>query len=339
MHISFILAFAAIVSAAESASHWAEYLALPNITSIICYDNSLNQPRTLDVLYNGDSKIKKSFDFPKEGLSLEGVTLPEGLESFVLPNVHLKSIPTQFKWPSTLKALYVFDVFIVDNGYSNLDSNQLDVFPTHLPRSIESLSLRKNLISQLPQSIEFPRLRILDVGTNKLSTIPDDFSLPQGIEYLFLSNNQITTLPANSSWIGQIRWCLYLNKNQIQDLPSDANFPESTNVANNRITTLANLALPHSFDIGHNPLETVYRVTMSSKDSYWLTSASTLTTFVLEESVFEKVRAELGPYYPLAWKSDNDSIAAVCEFEQGTVRALKNFGSQVPINVCVVSPY
>ncbi|KAF0687537.1 Aste57867_20728 [Aphanomyces stellatus] len=329
MQVRFILTFAAIASAAESASHWAEYLALPNITSITTsYLNLPDHPRTLDVRYNGAQKTMKSFALPPDGLSLVGAILPEGLETFALEGIQLKSIPNEFKWPSTLKTL-------------GLSSNHLSAFPKRLPRSIENLYLTDNQISKLPQTIDLPRLVNLHVGDNKLTTLPDGFSLPRTLEFLFLSNNQITCLPANSSWISQVRMGLYLDSNQIQDLPTDSIFPELTTVANNRITTLANLALPHSFDIGNNPLETVYRVTMSSKDSYWLTSASTLTTFVLEESVFQQVTKELvSAYYTLAWKSDNDSIAAVCELEQGTVRTLKGDNpSTSKINVCVVSPY
>nr|XP_033771081.1 podocan [Geotrypetes seraphini]XP_033771082.1 podocan [Geotrypetes seraphini] len=106
----------------------------------------------------------------------------------------------------------------------DLSGNNLKTLPWALPKNLEILKLKENEISSIPKGSltgmaklkefylsnnklkinsvytrawsELSGLQLLDLSGNQLSHIPAD--LPESLEYLYLQNNKITTVPENS---------------------------------------------------------------------------------------------------------------------------------------------
>ncbi|XP_067416698.1 LOW QUALITY PROTEIN: podocan-like protein 1 [Emydura macquarii macquarii] len=105
-----------------------------------------------------------------------------------------------------------------------LSSNQLSYLPQNLPPALVRLHLQNNLISRIPRGAlsSHWKLRELYLQNNNLSNEgiePSTFSKLRGLEYLDLSNNNLTEIPANFPPGILI---LHLGKNRISSLPQDS---------------------------------------------------------------------------------------------------------------------
>lgn len=155
--------------------------------------------------------------------NLSGIEAFTGLSSLDVSNNALTSIPVLPAGISTL----------------NVSDNQLSALQ-NLPPSLSVLNANTNQISILPNS--FPAtLTSLDLYGNNLTTF--NATLPQNLMHLFVSKNQISTLPTLPNSILN----LYCQDNQLTSLP---NLPPSLIgllVSSNQLTSLP--ALPTSLQV------------------------------------------------------------------------------------------
>ncbi|XP_012384576.2 podocan isoform X1 [Dasypus novemcinctus] len=106
----------------------------------------------------------------------------------------------------------------------DLSGNRLHTLPPGLPRNVHVLKVKRNELAALARGAlagmaqlrelyltgnrlrskalgprawaDLPRLQLLDVAENQLTEIPE--GLPESLEYLYLQNNKISTVPANA---------------------------------------------------------------------------------------------------------------------------------------------
>ncbi|KAF0718220.1 Aste57867_1828 [Aphanomyces stellatus] len=193
---------------AADYSRWGQYLAFPPLKP-----HSQRSDRYLEIRYGPTSK-RQTFTITPD-LSLDGLQLPEGLQSFKLNRVQLKSIPSSFRWPSTLQA-------------NDLSSNNLTDIPKDVPWPAKLTSLyvlfvlSGNQIQEcgpnLPSS-----LTELDLGSNKLTCIRA-CNWPASLEKLSLSSNPLKVLSKSQKWPKQLKQ-LSMDNTQLQHVPST--FPDS----------------------------------------------------------------------------------------------------------------
>jgi len=108
--------------------------------------------------------------------------------------------------------------------------------------SIQRLFLRNNKIREIPSNIftDLPHIQTLDLSGSGILTISDTaFHGLESLRFLFLNDNQLTTVPRN---LPKSLQSLYLNGNQITALENDVfqNMSSLQNLylGNNRIHTL-----------------------------------------------------------------------------------------------------
>lgn len=81
------------------------------------------------------------------------------------------------------------------------------------------LELQNNLFSELP-SLPFPELLVLDLGSNKLTALPNElFDHLKLLKKLNLSQNQLVTLPDSLGTLTQLQE-LSVTHNKLQSLPA-----------------------------------------------------------------------------------------------------------------------
>ncbi|XP_037683131.1 podocan isoform X2 [Choloepus didactylus] len=106
----------------------------------------------------------------------------------------------------------------------DVSGNRLHTLPPGLPRNVHVLKVKRNELAALARGAlagmaqlrelyltgnrlrskalgrrawaDLPRLQLLDVAENQLTEIPE--GLPESLEYLYLQNNKISTVPANA---------------------------------------------------------------------------------------------------------------------------------------------
>ncbi|KAF0700996.1 Aste57867_8442 [Aphanomyces stellatus] len=202
--------FATTTAVAADYSRWGQYLDFPNITSI---ETTLTtgSERYLEIRYGPDSKLQ-SFTITPD-LTLDGLQLPDSLQSFKLNRVQLKAIPSNFRWPASLQAI-------------DLSSNNLTDIPKDVPWPTKLTSLYEVLSDNQLQacSPNMPStLKDLDLGSNKLTSIRA-CNWPASLEKLSLSSNPLKVLSKSQKWPKQLKQ-LEMSNTQLQHVPST--FPDS----------------------------------------------------------------------------------------------------------------
>jgi hypothetical protein len=102
-------------------------------------------------------------------------------------------------------------------------------------------------------------LDMLDLGENKLTSLPDWIGNLKNLRYLYLDNNNLTSLP---DWIGNLKNLvkLYLDNNELTSLEGIENLTnlKMLNLNNNQLTSLpksvGNLTNLKILDLGKNPI-------------------------------------------------------------------------------------
>ncbi|ETW07157.1 hypothetical protein H310_01786 [Aphanomyces invadans] len=283
-----------------------------------------------------------SLDLGENELScIDQCEWPDALEALTLSGNPLNAVEPTQSWPAQLKELRM-DNTQLDSVPPNLPSclqqlhltnNHIAAFPKNLPSSLESLSLSYNSIKSVPAALDrFPNLSVLQLDNNQLTSLPAKLALPTGFRMLSLSNNMLKSLPANcNSWLANIEISIELDGNQLTALPSNVQFPDETNLANNKIKVLQNMALPKTFRMANNPLERISRVRVAD-GSFWQTSPATLKSFSMDDASFAVLENMMYGFSSIEWTVDAKSAAAACKAESGVLKPL-NDGK---LRVCVV---
>lgn len=191
--------------------HPAAFLGLKKLHTIHMYNNLLERvprglPRrakTLMLLHNSISEIGRNdlallYTLTELNLSYNKLTSPK---------VHREAF-------RKLRVLETLD----------LSGNSLHSLPLGLPRSLQVLEIKNNLLTSIPDGaltnmvklrklilsdnqlklnsayqgawMELSGLTTLDLSGNQLSHVPSD--LPESLEYLYLQSNRISSIPASA---------------------------------------------------------------------------------------------------------------------------------------------
>nr|XP_042700347.1 podocan-like protein 1 isoform X5 [Chrysemys picta bellii] len=175
-------------------------------------------------------------------LSLQLTVAPQILPSTVrivdlAANLLTEVYPLTFGQKANLRSVYLhnnqltntglpYDAFNGSDTVSTmiLSSNQLSYLPQNLPPALVRLHLQNNCIARIPRGAlsSHWKLRELYLQNNNLSNQgmdPATFSKLKSLEYLDLSNNNLTEIPAGFPPNIVI---LHLGKNRIGSLPRDS---------------------------------------------------------------------------------------------------------------------
>ncbi|CAM2109811.1 unnamed protein product [Caretta caretta] len=152
-------------------------------------------------------------------------------------NLLTEVYPLTFGQKANLRSVYLhnnqlansglpYDAFNGSDAVSTmiLSSNQLSYLPQNLPPALVRLHLQNNRIARIPRGAlsSHWKLRELYLQNNNLSNQgmdPSTFSKLKSLEYLDLSNNNLTEIPAGFPPNIMI---LHLGKNRIGSLPRDS---------------------------------------------------------------------------------------------------------------------
>uniref|UniRef100_A0A452GTX7 LRRNT domain-containing protein n=1 Tax=Gopherus agassizii TaxID=38772 RepID=A0A452GTX7_9SAUR len=175
-------------------------------------------------------------------LSLQLTVAPQILPSTVrivdlAANLLTEVYPLTFGQKANLRSVYLhnnqltntglpYDAFNGSDAVSTmiLSSNQLSYLPQNLPPALVRLHLQNNRIARIPRGAlsSHWKLRELYLQNNNLSNKgmdPSTFSKLKSLEYLDLSNNNLSEIPAGFPPNIVI---LHLGKNRIDSLPRDS---------------------------------------------------------------------------------------------------------------------
>ncbi|RHY15775.1 hypothetical protein DYB32_010725, partial [Aphanomyces invadans] len=207
------------------------------------------------------------------------------------------------------------------------------------PDALEALTLSGNPLNAVEPTQSWPaQLKELYVycesslSYNSIKSVPAALDRFPNLSVLSLSNNMLKSLPANcNSWLANIEISIELDGNQLTALPSNVQFPDETNLANNKIKVLQNMALPKTFRMANNPLERISRVRVAD-GSFWQTSPATLKSFSMDDASFAVLENMMYGFSSIEWTVDAKSAAAACKAESGVLKPL-NDGK---LRVCVV---
>ena len=101
----------------------------------------------------------------------------------------------------------------------DLSENQLTRV-ANLPPTLEELYLSQNQLTTAQGLAELKSLRLLHLGGNKLTELPDDLGTLVNLEELNVSDNQLTRLPATFSDLDRLQ-TLIARKNKLTELGFD----------------------------------------------------------------------------------------------------------------------
>lgn len=110
--------------------------------------------------------------------------------------------------PNLPKSLNILDMC---NNYVNQIGNEIFKLP-----NLSILLLTNNKIETIPESIQQSNLTHLNVSMNLLTQLP---SLPASIRKLIASNNGLTSIPQSYSDLSSLHE-IYISNNQISDIPA-----------------------------------------------------------------------------------------------------------------------
>lgn len=137
--------------------------------------------------------------------SVRGWKLPDSLRELYLSNNRLQSLAVS-TWPAALERLHLL------NNKLKKSPNLRDC--THLTW----LNVHYNLLTEFPELP--PGIQFLDVSKNKISCIPANLPFPQ-LEVFNLADNQLKAIPPTIRACHRLR-TLDLSGNQLRDLPKEA---------------------------------------------------------------------------------------------------------------------
>lgn len=84
------------------------------------------------------------------------------------------------------------------------DGKNLTTLPNALSKltndTIEGIYLRNNNLSSLPDLSKLPNVRVIDVGNNNFSTLPNPAQLPPNLEQIRIYDNNFSTEPDVSDY-------------------------------------------------------------------------------------------------------------------------------------------
>ncbi|KAI3407694.1 Leucine rich repeat containing 59 [Globodera pallida] len=112
----------------------------------------------------------------------------------------------------------------VSDGRMDLSSLRLNKIPLELMcRSLEGqrinrVDLSNNLLTSFSAQFSqfFPDIQEINLHSNKLKRLPENFGLLSNLRWLDLSNNQIKKLPVSFAELDQLGW-LNLNANPLEN--------------------------------------------------------------------------------------------------------------------------
>lgn len=142
------------------------------------------------------------------------------------------------------------------------DSSKLDLDGSGLLDDSQT-ALNDSQISFLLIAAKYklPNLEYLDLSNNQLSELPHDIASFQNLKILDLSNNQFSELPAEIVNLPNLEY-LYLNDNNLLEVPAIFNKLEKIQILELRNNKISELSLPlvkqlqniHELYVNHNPL-------------------------------------------------------------------------------------
>jgi len=161
--------------------------------------------------------------------------------------------------------------------FDRLEENYSDII-NMFPETIKSRSYKdqylllqdlNTLKSMFEQVEQFASLNLLDIYQLKrfnliglgLKFLPREIGQLTNLEWLFVSNNQLTELPLEIKFLNNLR-LLYIDNNQITNLPQEIKFLTNLRTLNLRKNKLTELPLEIKFltnlkslDVSYNQLE------------------------------------------------------------------------------------
>ncbi|XP_058832061.1 leucine-rich repeat-containing protein 70-like [Topomyia yanbarensis] len=177
--------------------------------------------KVLDLSHNNISVIVKKAFFNLNNLEVLDLSNNMLTSKSLVPDIFEGSYnPDEYLPMEKLKVLRL--------GYNQLHSLDQDLFE-HLP-NLEELSLVNNVFKVIDQLSEtaiasVKTLRSLDLSYMELNDIPVYiFNAPQGLQYLNLTGNLLTTIPQALDYATNLKW-LSLDENPIDNLQGDHVFP------------------------------------------------------------------------------------------------------------------
>ncbi|KAF0687539.1 Aste57867_20730 [Aphanomyces stellatus] len=265
MHFLYVLSTVVAVVAAGPANPWTEYLALPQITSIVT-PVITGGGHYLEVKYNGNND-SKLFEIAAD-LTLDGLQLPEGVAEFAFTGMHLKTLPSGFKWPASLHAVdlsYNDLVTIPTNApwpsmlkSLNVHANKILDCCASLPHALTDLDFGDNQLRSLRGCMFPPTLETLTLSGNPLKSLADNQVWPPNLKTLSLSNAQLSQVPKQlPKTLQQFHFASNNLKQFPTQLPASIGF---LNLGGNKITQLPQvIGYPKLFnlDLSHNQLQSL----------------------------------------------------------------------------------
>lgn len=178
--------------------------------------------KVLDLSYNNISSIVKKAFFYLSDLEVLDLSHNMLTRKALIPEIFEGSYnPDEYLPMEKLRVLRL--------GNNELHSLDPDLFE-HLP-NLEELSLKENAFKIIDQSTEVAignivSLRVLDLSYMELLEIPKRiFHSPQGLHYLNLTGNLLTTVPEALDYAINLKW-LSLDENPIETIQGENVFPE-----------------------------------------------------------------------------------------------------------------
>ncbi|TMW50717.1 hypothetical protein DOY81_004196 [Sarcophaga bullata] len=239
-------------------------LAMPfwNLPGLKGLDLSLNDFRMVDSFLLAGLPSLRRLDLSENGLNkLDPTTF---IHNAMLETLNISANELVLLHPATFRNLD--RLFEVDCSFNQL----LEIIPG-LPKIVERISVRGNLISNLPQlaskTLNLPNLRMLDLSLNRLEHLPKYvFQGAVQLRVLSLANNRLRALD-DTAFIGAYRLeLLHLQENQLMNIDDRAFLPlaelRNLNLHANKLTSItdnlfSNNSKLEQLDLSHNNIRTI----------------------------------------------------------------------------------
>ncbi|KAM7356632.1 artichoke [Cochliomyia hominivorax] len=249
-------------------------LAMPfwNLPGLKGLDLSLNNFRSVDSFLLAGLPSLRRLDLSENGLNkLDPTTF---IHNAMLETLNISANELVLLHPATFRNLD--RLFEVDCSFNQL----LEIIPG-LPKIVERISVRGNLISNLPQlaskTLNLPNLRMLDLSLNRLEHLPKyAFQGTVQLRVLSLANNRLRTLD-DTAFIGVNRLeLLHLQENLLMNIDERSFLPLSElrnlNLHANKLTLItdnlfSNNTKLEQLDLSHNNIRSISPSAFESQKS------------------------------------------------------------------------